>query len=101
MTDIVEIHWNARSELANLRIKVGGGSLDPRAERLFDEVREGAATLFPGCVTLVRIATRDKDQNARLRICRAGVEQEDLTAVEALINRAVQRIEHAENERCG
>ncbi|MBQ0820613.1 hypothetical protein KBI52_10395 [Microvirga sp. HBU67558] len=92
MTEIVEIHWNARPYLTSLRIKVKGGSLDPRAERLFQQVREGAATLFPGCAILVRIATRDKDPNARLRISRDGVEQHDLEAMEALIERVAQQV---------
>lgn len=98
MTDIVEIHWNAQLCLADLRIKVGGGALDPRAERLFTEIRDGAAALFPGCVTLVRIRTRDKDPSARLRICRAGIEQQDFAAVEALIERAVHRASCLETE---
>ncbi|EIM26840.1 hypothetical protein MicloDRAFT_00033910 [Microvirga lotononidis] len=69
-----------------------GGSLDPRAERLFQQVREGAAALFPGCAILVRIATRNKDPYARLRISRDGVKQHDLEAMEVLIERIAQQV---------
>jgi hypothetical protein len=100
VTDIVEIHWNARPQLASLRSKVGGGALDPRAELLFRQVREGAAALFPGCVTLVRIVTRDKDPTPQLRISHNGVGQHDVGAMEALIQRAAQQVAHEASEKC-
>jgi hypothetical protein len=100
VTDILEIHWNARPHLAGLRIKVGGGALDPRAELLFKQVREGAAALFPGCVTLVRIATRDKDPTPLLQITRNRVEQHDVGGMEALIQRAAQQVAYDASERC-
>lgn len=100
VTDIVEIYWNARPYLTDLRVKVGSGTLDPRAERLFRQVREGAAALFPGCVTLVRIATRDKDPNPRLRISRGGVEQQDVGTMEALIQCVAHQVAHDANEKC-
>jgi hypothetical protein len=100
VTAIVEIHWNARPHLAGLRIKVGGGALDPRAELLFKQVREGAAALFPDCVTLVRITTRDKNPTARLRITRDGVEEYDVGAMEELIQRAAQQVAYDASEKC-
>jgi hypothetical protein len=71
VTDIVEVFWNARPHLARAGIKVGAAALDPRAERLFSEVRTAAGEAFPGCVTLVRIVTRKPDVD--LRAVRGGV----------------------------
>jgi hypothetical protein len=100
VTEIVEVHWNARPHLARLGLKVSGASLDPRADRLFREIREGAAILFPGCVTLVRIATRNKNPNLHLRVSRAGIEQEDVGAIETIITQAVCRAMHPQAEKC-
>lgn len=72
MTDIVEVFWNARPHLARAGIKVGAAALDPRAERLFGEVRTAAGEAFPGCVTLLRIVTR-KEPDVDLRAVRGGV----------------------------
>jgi hypothetical protein len=93
MTDIVEIHWNARPHLARLGIKVGAGPLDPRAEGLFSEIRESVVPLFPGCVTLLRIAVRrGKNADETLRINRQGADLEDeVAAVQALVDSAVAR----------
>ncbi len=92
MTDIVEIHWNARPHLARLGIKVGSGPLDPRAEGLFSEIRESVVPLFPGCVTLLRIAVRRGGSESSLRINRRGTDQEhELAAVQALVDSAVAR----------
>jgi hypothetical protein len=94
MTDIVEIHWNARPHLARLGIKVGSGPLDPRAKDLFAEIRESVVPLFPGCVTLLRIAVRRGSTDESLRIDRRGAEQDqghELEAVQALVDSAVAR----------
>jgi hypothetical protein len=72
VTDIVEVFWNARPHLARAGIKVGAAALDPRAERLFSEVRTAAGEAFPGSVTLVRIVTR-KEPDVDLRAVRGGV----------------------------
>lgn len=72
MTDIVEVFWNARPHLARAGIKVGAAALDPRAERLFSDVRAAAGEVFPGSVTLVRIVTR-KEPAVDLRAVRGGV----------------------------
>jgi hypothetical protein len=100
VTEIVEVHWNARPHLARLGIKVGGAPLDPRADRLFTDIRQGAASLFPGCVTLVRIATRNKNPDAQLWVSRGGIKQEDVGPIEALIEQAVQRTMHPQSEEC-
>jgi hypothetical protein len=92
MTDIVEIHWNARPHLARLGIKVGAGPLDPRAEGLFSEIRESVVPLFPGCVTLLRIAVRRGTADDSLRINRQGEELvQELAAVQALVDSAIAR----------
>jgi hypothetical protein len=92
MTEIVEIHWNAEPHLANMRIKVKAGPLDPRAQDLFAEIRSGAADLFPGCVTIVRIATRTGG-DAPLRMTRSANtdSQDGLAAVQAMVDSAVAR----------
>lgn len=76
MAEIVEVFWNARPHLARAGIKVGGGNLDPRADRLFNEVRAAAAESFPGAVTLLRIVTR-KEPDVDLRVQRGGVAVSD------------------------
>ena len=92
MTEIVEVYWNAQPHLARLGIKVKAAPLDPRVEDLFFEIRRGVAGLFPECVTLVRITTRNGDPDAPLRIARAGAEpQAGLEAARALIDQAVTR----------
>jgi hypothetical protein len=70
--EIVEVFWNARPHLSRLRMKVGAGTLDPVADRLFNDVREAAAETFPGKVTLVRIATRRGAPDVDLAILRNG-----------------------------
>jgi hypothetical protein len=94
MTDIIEIHWNARLHLARLGIKVKAAPLDPRVADLFSEIRNGAADLFPDCVTLVRISIRNGDPDAPLRIARAGADtQTGLEAMRALVDNALARAE--------
>ncbi len=94
MTQIVEIHWNAKPHLARLGVKVGSNALDPRAERLFDEVRGSVADAFPGCVTLVRIAVRSKNPDEDIRIVRNGApdQEADLGAIRARIGDAIERV---------
>ena len=94
MTQIVEIHWNAKPHLTRLGVKVGSNALDPRAERLFDEVRGSVADAFPGCVTLVRITVRAKNPAADTRIVRHGAPDGDvdLASIRARITEAVERV---------
>ena len=94
MTQIVEIHWNAKPHLARLGVKVGSNALDPRAERLFDEVRSSVADAFPGCVTLVRIAVRTKNPEEDIRIMRNGTPdcEADLAEIRARIAEAIERV---------
>ncbi len=100
MTQIVEIHWNAKPHLSRLGVKVGSNALDPRAERLFDEVRGSVADAFPGCVTLVRIAVRKGSTEEDIRIVRHGSEQTDgdLIEIRTRIDRAVERVTAANAE---
>ena len=100
MTSIVEIHWNAKPHLARLGVKVSSNALDPRAERLFDEVRGSVADAFPGCVTLVRIAVRKGSAEDDIRIVRHGSEQTDgdLIEIRTRIDRAVERVTAAATE---
>ena len=94
MQDIVEVHWNARPHLQRLGIKVGSGDLNPRAEKLFDEIRGSASKIFPGAVAIVRIATRNKTAGTDLRITRCGqdLSEHEIEAMRTLIDQA---IEHA------
>ncbi len=94
MTQIVEIHWNAKPHLTRLGVKVGSNALDPRAERLFDEVRGSVADAFPGCVTLVRITVRAKNPDEDIRIVRHGAPdgEVDLASIRARITEAVERV---------
>lgn len=91
MTDIVEVFWNARPHLARAGIKVGAAALDPRAERLFNEVRTAAGEAFPGCVTLLRIVTR-KEPDVDLRAVRGGVavEAAEVDALRARMDAAAE-----------
>jgi hypothetical protein len=91
VADIVEVFWNARPHLARAGIKVGAAALDPRAERLFGDVRAAAAEGFPGSVTLVRIVTR-KDPDIDLRATRAGacVPEREVAALRALVDAAIE-----------
>jgi len=93
LTSIVEIHWNAKPHLARLGVKVTSNALDPRAERLFDEVRGSVADAFPGCVTLVRIAVRSANPEDDIRIVRHGSSdcESDLAEIRARIESAVER----------
>jgi hypothetical protein len=92
MTKIVEVFWNARPCLNRMSIKVGAGPLDPRAAQMFQEVRAAAASAFPGCVTLVRIAVR-RQPEMELRVVRRGDSEcaGDLPQVQALIADVVDR----------
>jgi hypothetical protein len=92
MTNIVEVFWNARPHLNRMSIKVGAGPLDPRAAQLFQEVRAAAASAFPGCVTLVRIAVR-RQPETELRVVRRPDTEDagDLRRVRALIAEVVGR----------
>ena len=94
MTQIVEIHWNAKPHLARLGVKVGSNALDPRAERLFDEVRSSVADAFPGCVTLVRIAVRTKNPEEDIRIVRNGAPdgEADVGEIRVRIGDAIERV---------
>lgn len=91
MADIVEVFWNARPHLARAGIKVGAAALDPRAERLFSDVRAAAGEAFPGAVTLVRIVTR-KDPGVDLRVTRAGVAapEREVAALRPLLEAAAE-----------
>jgi hypothetical protein len=98
MTEIVEVFWNAQPHLSRLRIKVGGGALDPVADRLFSDIRSSVAATFPGSVTLVRIGTKKGDAASELRVVRNGEPEcpKVHASVSALIDRSV---EAAEKER--
>jgi hypothetical protein len=100
LTNIVEIHWNAKPHLARLGVKVSSNALDPRAERLFEEVRGSVANVFPGCVTLVRIAVRTAEPADDIRIVRHGSDQstDDLAKVRTRIEDAVERATAAATE---
>lgn len=102
MTAIVEVHWNAKLHLTRLGVKVGSNALDPRAERLFDEVRGSVADAFPGCVTLVRISVRRGRPEDEIRLVRHGgtVGEAELAMIRARIEDAVSRT-HAESDREG
>lgn len=91
MADIVEIFWNARPHLARAGIKVGAAALDPRAERLFSDVRAAAGEAFPGSVTLVRIVTR-KDPGIDLRVTRAGgaASEHEIAALRSAVEAAAE-----------
>jgi hypothetical protein len=93
LTNIVEIHWNAKPHLTRLGVKVTSNALDPRAERLFDEVRASVADAFPGCVTLVRIAVRSANPEDDIRIVRHGADacEADLAEIRSRIESAVER----------
>ena len=94
MSQIVEIHWNAKPHLSRLGVKVGSNALDPRAERLFDEVRGSVADAFPGCVTLVRITVRSKNPEQDIRIMRNGApdSESDLVEIRTRIDGAIERV---------
>lgn len=94
MANIVEIHWNAKPHLSRLGVKVSSNALDPRAERLFDEVRGSVADAFPGCVTLVRIAVRKAKAEEDIRIVRHGAAEceGDLLEIRSRIDQAVERV---------
>jgi hypothetical protein len=93
LTDIVEIHWNAKPHLTRLGVKVTSNALDPRAERLFDEVRASVADTFPGSVTLVRIAVRSATPEDDIRVVRNGAPdgEADLADIRSRIESAVER----------
>src|SRR5688500_6272191 len=98
MTEIVEVFWNARPHLSRLRIKVGGGALDPVADRLFSDVRDGVAATFPGRVTLVRIGTKRADVASDLRVVRNG--EPECPSVHASVSALIERsVEAAERQR--
>ena len=92
MADIVEVFWNARPYLDRLGVKVGGGELDPRADRMFREVRASMAEAFPGRVTLVRIAVRAKDRDDTVRVVGCGTEADpNPSDLHVMIEQAVER----------
>jgi len=93
VTDIVEIFWNARPHLDRIGVKVNSNALDPRAERMFSEVRGSVADAFPGCVTLLRIAVRKHKGEDDIRVvCRSHAEIDtDLVAIRQRIESAVER----------
>jgi hypothetical protein len=92
--DIVEIYWNARPHLDRMGVKVNSNALDPRAERMFSEVRGSVADAFPGSVTLLRIAVRSRKGEDDIRIVRRSNSAEpagDIPAIRARIESAVER----------
>jgi hypothetical protein len=92
--NIVEIFWNARPHLDRMGVKVNSNALDPRAERMFSEVRGSVADAFPGCVTLLRIAVRSGKGEQDVRIVRRGGSTElegDIVAIRQRIESAVER----------
>jgi hypothetical protein len=97
MVEIVEIFWNASSALQRLGIKFGAGALDPRAERLFESVREGARDAYPGAVPLVRIAVRRGKGGEELRVLRRGQPDPDgMKRLRAVVARALHEVEGAD-----
>jgi hypothetical protein len=89
--DVVEVFWNAKPDLARLGLKYGS-ALDPRVERIFNEVRASVANAFPGCATLVRISVRKGGKDEEIRVLRHGcADEEDLEGLQVLIRQAVER----------
>ncbi len=100
MVDFVEVFWNAAPSLQRLGIRVNAGSLDPRAERLFEEVRAAARDAYPDAVPLVRIAVRSKKGSTEeLRVMRSGQPDEaGVKRLHAALERAVAEIEGAASD---
>ena len=98
MSEIVEVFWDASPALKQLGLKVGSGTLDPRADALFAEVRAAAANAFPDAVTLLRIEVR-RDSEVDLRVVRNGVEEPAPAGLRAMINHAVDELATGDGPR--